>query len=263
MRDGILVVSFGTTHREARKRSLDEIEKDIKKNFDGYCIYHAYTSKIVRERIFEMEGVTYPGVEEALLQMAEAGIENVFIQPTHVIPGEEYDKALHSAARHTDRFLSVKTGNPLLWSEEDFCAAADILSECYHLKEMEDKSAAILMGHGSGHSANACYARFQETLAGKGLENVFVSTVEGTPDFDETFCEVEKHGIEKLTLIPFMTVAGDHVSNDMAGEGADSWKNRLAASGYQVNCIRRGLGEIAEIRDIYVKHLKETICRLP
>ena len=52
--------------------------------------------------------------------------------------------------------------------------------------------------------------------------------------------------------MPLMLVAGDHAKNDMAGE----WKEQLEASGFEVNCVLKGLGEYPEIREIYCEHIK-------
>ncbi len=36
-----------------------------------------------------------------------------------------------------------------------------------------------------------------------------------------------------------MIVAGDHASNDMAGEDEDSWKSILEKEGFQISCTCR------------------------
>ena len=49
-------------------------------------------------------------------------------------------------------------------------------------------------------------------------------------------------------LNPLMTV-GDHAKNDMAGGAETSWKNLLAADGYQVTCVMEGLSQLPGIRE--------------
>ena len=55
-----------------------------------------------------------------------------------------------------------------------------------------------------------------------------------------------------------MVVAGDHANNDMAGEDEDSWKSQFEASGEfdSVDCQIAGLGEVADIQQLYVAHTK-------
>ncbi len=49
---GILVVSFGTTHKDTREKTIDAIEAAIRNEFADYRVYRAYTSNIVM-RIIE------------------------------------------------------------------------------------------------------------------------------------------------------------------------------------------------------------------
>ena len=56
-----------------------------------------------------------------------------------------------------------------------------------------------------------------------------------------------------------MVVAGDHARSDMAGEDEASWKSIFEKEGYEVMCILKGLGEFAEIQDIYVEHARQAM----
>ena len=66
--------------------------------------------------------------------------------------------------------------------------------------------------------------------------------------------QVKVYEPEKVYLMPLMVVAGDHAVNDMAGSHKTSWKSVFEKEGYEVECILKGLGEMEEIRDIYVRH---------
>lgn len=259
MKNGILVVSFGTTYKEARKLSLDQIENTISSIYNNFSVYKAYTSKIVQKCIHENEGIFIPDVSQALQKILDDDIDNIYIQPTHIIPGEEYNKILAAAGKYKDKFNIIKTAMPLLSSDKDFELTASILNQYYRFDSMDNYSAIILMGHGSGHSANKCYSQFQHTLNQKGFSNIFVSTVEGFPDFDNTLNILKEYSYKNITLIPFMVTAGDHAHNDMAGNKEDSWKNRLYKLGYSVIVITQGLGGIPEIRNLYLSHLENII----
>lgn len=259
MKNGILTVSFGTTYHEARKMSLDKIETDISSAYSTFSFYKAYTSKIVRERILAEEGLFIPDVALALQKMYEDGIGNIYIQPTHIIPGSEFNKIPGTVDKYRNKFKTIHTGVPLLSSGKDYEITADILDREYNFSNPGKDNGIILMGHGSGHAANECYGKLQETLIKKGFSNVFVSTVEGTPDFKSSLNIIKKYPFKNITLIPFMTTAGDHVNNDMAGAGSSSWENILKNLGYNVCSIKRGLGELPEIRALYLSHLKNII----
>lgn len=42
----ILAVSFGTSHSDTRKVTIDAIEEDLKAAFEDYSLYRAWTSKM-------------------------------------------------------------------------------------------------------------------------------------------------------------------------------------------------------------------------
>ena len=52
-----------------------------------------------------------------------------------------------------------------------------------------------------------------------------------------------------------MIVAGDHATNDLAGDEEDSWKSLLEAEGYEVRCILKGLGEYPQVRSLLAEHI--------
>ena len=109
--------------------------------------------------------------------------------------------------------------------------------------------------------ANAAYAQMEHVLRGK-CPRVYIATVEGYPTLDSVVEQLQKEPqIRRLTLAPFMLVAGDHARNDMAGS-EDSWKEVLEGKGYEVRCILKGLGECPAIQKLFVAHCGEAMERL-
>ena len=106
------------------------------------------------------------------------------------------------------------------------------------------------MGHGTSHHANAVYAALDYMLKEMGYPNIFMGTVEAYPDLQTLIAQVKKTPAKRVHLCPFMLVAGDHANNDMAGDQKSSWKSLFEASGYEVICHLKGLGEYAGIRNI-------------
>lgn len=49
-----------------------------------------------------------------------------------------------------------------------------------------------------------------------------------------------------------MFVAGDHAKNDIAGE----WKEALEKEDFTVNARLEGLGQVPEIQDIFIEHIR-------
>ena len=74
---------------------------------------------------------------------------------------------------------------------------------------------------------------------------MFVGTVEATPTLEDTVKRMKAAfpAPGKVYIAPYLIVAGDHANNDMAGDSPDSWKNVIAAEGYEVEPVIKGLGE--------------------
>lgn len=255
----ILAVSFGTTAPETRKANIDALENELAATFPGWELRRAFTSKTVRVRMLE-EGLCVDSPEAALKKLADEGFSEVLIQPTHIIPGEEYDRLCDSIQPFAKAgcFAVLKMGRPLLYHEgenqsepDDYSIAAEALKT--QLPHAEQR--VILMGHGTGHLADRCYDILQERIESAGLP-VFVATVEGSRTFEAAMNWLKHEGVGKVTLMPFMLVAGDHAMNDMAGDETDSWRSRLQSAGYEVETYLHGLGENAEFRRIYAQHLR-------
>jgi sirohydrochlorin cobaltochelatase len=54
-----------------------------------------------------------------------------------------------------------------------------------------------------------------------------------------------------------MIVAGDHATNDMAGDDEDSWKNILTEQGFEVIPVLKGLGSNDNFARIFVDHIRD------
>ena len=47
---------------------------------------------------------------------------------------------------------------------------------------------------------------------------MIVGTVEYDPSIDDVIAELKETGATAVTMMPLMSVAGDHATNDMAGD---------------------------------------------
>lgn len=251
----ILVVSFGTSHNDTRKVTIDAIEKDIKEAFPAYPLYRAWTSRMIIRKLKNRDNVSVHTVEEAMKQMEADGITDILVQPTHVINGIENDRMKEEILAHGAAFHSISFGEPLLSSTRDNEEVIGRVAEEFsYLKEEE---ALVLMGHGTPHYANSIYAALDYTFKDKGYKNIFIGTVEAYPSMESLLKLVNAYQPTRIILAPFMIVAGDHAKNDMAGESPESWKSQFQAAGYEVETVVKGLGEYPGIRKLLVEHLKQ------
>ena len=251
----ILVVSFGTSHLDALENNIVPIEKQIGETFPEYKVYRAFTSKMIKKKLMKKENLFVPNVCEAMEQMVADGVEQVIVQPTHIINGIENDRMLADLMLYADKFSRVRVGNPMLTSVDDYKKAIHGVMAEHPLSEGE---ALVLMGHGSEHHANAAYPTLEYTFHALGYNQVLVGTVEGFPDLKHVMTKLEIAGVKKVILMPFMVVAGDHAKNDMAGD-EDSWKTELEEEGYEVETIVKGLGEMKGIQNIFIEHIEDVM----
>lgn len=253
----ILIVSFGTSYENTRKRTIDAIERDIADAFPACPAYRAWTSKMIIAKLKKRDGIIIHTVKEAMEQMLLDGITDVIVQPTHVINGIENDQMKADALSFRDRFSSIVFGNPLLTTEEDNQAVVQAVAG--EFQDMDQETALVLMGHGTEHYANSVYAALDYRFKDMGHKNIFLGTVEAYPALDSLLRAADSFKPKKIVLAPFMIVAGDHAHNDMAGDSPDSWVCQFENAGFEVCPIIKGLGEYPGIRRMYVEHAQKAI----
>lgn len=254
----VLVVSFGTSYNETREKTIGAVEKAIAEAFPDYEQRRAFTSQTIIDKVNERDGEKIDNVTEAMDRLLADGFGTVVIQPTHVMNGEEYDEMKALTSPYEDKFASIKYGQPLLTSSDDYETVINAIAA--DTPQIADKTnAVVFMGHGTEHFANATYAALDYRFKAMGYDNVFVGTVEAYPDFDKIKSDLAAYNAQKVVLIPLMIVAGDHATNDMAGDEEDSWKTQLKKEGYEVECVMKGLGEYPGIRDMFVAHCEDAM----
>lgn len=247
----LAVISFGTTCPEARK-AIEQVEKFLADRQPDYELYRAFTSRMVINKIRRNEGIEVLDTAELMELLQEKGYDEVACQSLHVIPGVEYEKMCKQIGRYSDRFEELYIGQPLLFSEEDYSDCCEALMR--NMPAPSETEAVVYMGHGSEHPMNAAYSMLENMFRARGLERVYVGTVEGFPGIEYILQRLKKHSITKVYLHPFMVTAGNHAKNDMAGE-KNSWRSAILDEGYQVDFSLNGMGLFPEIADIFARHL--------
>ncbi|MGN0940200.1 MAG: sirohydrochlorin cobaltochelatase [Selenomonadaceae bacterium] len=261
-KDAIVVMSFGTTFKETRQKTIEATVADIQAAHPDTKVVLAFTSHIIIDRIEAKEGIKIPTPEEALAQLKEEGYSRVALTSLDLFPGMEYayDTAVFNLYKND--FKKMVMGTPLMyWMGQE--EQRDDLTEFVKAVETQfpkrdaDKEAILLMAHGTPHPSNAYYSVIQNRIDQLGLKNVFIYTVEGWPQLPDVMEKMKANGVKKVTLMPIMMVAGDHANNDMAGDEPDSHKSILKANGFEVNTYIHGLGENKAIRSLYVERANE------
>ena len=258
MKQAILAVSFGTTYPDTLEKTIAATEAALAEAYPGWPVYRAFTSGMILKKLRQRDGVEIDNVAQAMARLEREGYTQVAVQSTHVMHGEEYEKMLAQLEPYK-LTMEIAVGAPLLHAQSDYEAVADALLSWLPLPA--DGEALVLMGHGTAHFANSAYAQMEHVLRAR-CDRIYLATVEGYPTLDLVLEQLQRQPeIRRLTLAPFMLVAGDHARNDMAG-GEDSWKEVLEGKGYEVACILQGLGECPAIQKLFVAHCGEAMERL-
>ena len=255
MKKGILLVAFGTSVPEAQV-SFENIEKKVKAAYPDVPVRWAFTSHIIRKKLAK-EGKKYDSTAMALAAMMEEGFTHVAVQSLHTIPGEEYHDLIriaHAFKGMPGGMARILVGYPLLAKSDDVEKVVEAMVANIPAERKKDE-AVVLMGHGTHHPGNAFYAAIQYSFWKKD-PNIFVGTVEGTPSLDDVMADLDKKGIKKAWLVPFMSVAGDHAMNDMAGDEDDSWKSILTKAGVECKVVLKGTAQYDNVVDVWLGHLE-------
>ena len=273
----LLVVSFGTSFNDSRAADIGGVEKALQEAYPDWSVRRAFTAQIIINHVQARDDEKIDNVEQALDRAVDNGVKNLIIQPTHLMHGAEYDELTEAVEKYQDKFETVKIAEPLLGevgsdastiNEDKEAVAKAITAEAIKTAKYdsldaaaEDGTAFVFMGHGTSHTAKISYSQMQTQMENLGYKNVFIGTVEGEPE--DISCEaviekVKEAGYKKVILRPLMVVAGDHANNDMAGDDDDSWKSQFEASGEfdSIDTQIAGLGEIADVQQLYVAHTK-------
>ena len=261
IKKGILLVAFGSSVPEAQV-SFKNIDKSVKKTFPDIPVRWAFTSHIIRHKLAK-KGKQLDSAEVALAKMMDEGFTHVAVQSLHTIGGEEFHdlvRNVHAFGLMAGGFDRILVGYPLLGTEDDMQRVTGVLLRNIP-KARKKEDAVVLMGHGTSHPSNAFYAALMYHLQRKD-PNVFVGTVEGAPGIEDIKKILGERGFKKAFLMPFMSVAGDHARNDLAGEEEDSWKSVLSRSGIACVPVLKGTAEYQDMVDIWVDHLRKVMMRL-
>ena len=258
---GILLVSFGTSYENAQV-AFDHIDAQVKKAFPGVEVRWAFTSNMIRN-ILKKRGKMIDSPAEALAKMGADGFTKIAVQSLHIIPGDEFEdlqKTVDAFNRIPKNAEKIILGTPLLYHHEDIEETCSAIMSILPT-ERKPNEAMVFMGHGTEHISNIYYPGVQYYLWQKS-PMIFLATVEGYPGLNEIIAELKAKHVKTLWLQAFMSVAGDHAQNDMAGTNPNSWESKLKAAGFTVKPVIKGLAEYDVIDAIWINHLKTVMDEL-
>lgn len=286
-KSAIVLAAFGTTYDSALG-SLLGIKQAVEKAYPNTPVRFAFTSNIIRKKWhLRLNDKDYqdkhPEVPQSLYQVKNVlgamadlqndGYKNIVVQTTLLTHGEEFIDlksyvdgldSINTIKEEWKPFKKIALGRPLMgtWgSKYEYHNDMEVLVKAL-AKDIElakkNNTALLYMGHGNNHLSTGLYYELGELLTETYPDTkIYVGLVEGHPTFDTTLEKMKADGVKSVTLKPLMVVAGDHASNDMAGDEDDSWKVMLTNAGIKVTPVLEGLGSKASIQKIYLNHLTD------
>ena len=287
----IVLAAFGTSVPGALNGILN-IRDAIAAKFPGTVVELAFTSSIIRNiwhgRKGDSELFSSPEYKNIPPQMVDIqsplatitrlqdqGYSTILVQPGHISMGEEYldllstVKGLNSISTIKEKnklFTALCVGRPALGTMGDTRPYPEDIKRVVtalqvDLRRAEQQGAALVyMGHGNDYfPSGGAYLQLADMMSGMSEKtDVYIGTVEGFPGLEDVIDALQRDKVKTVLLKPFMTVAGDHAINDMAGAEKDSWKNILEENGFTVITVLEGLGENDAFAAVFAEHLAET-----
>lgn len=258
----LVVISFGSTFADTRIHDIGGIEQALAAAFPAYDQYRAFTSNIIRKRLAE-RGLVIDDTVTVLNKLKAAGYEEVILQPTHLLHGEEFEqKILALKEQYLTSFKKILISKPLIVEDADFNLVASALIA--QLPECAADEGIVFMGHGTPRNNNAAHGHTyvkMQALFDELKAPIVVGTVEDedAPNFEAVLEQIEKRGYKKVHMYPLMVVAGDHANNDMYGEDKDSWKSQIEAKGVATEGHLNGIGRYKAIQALYIQHVLQAM----
>ena len=256
-KQALLMVHFGTTYDDTRVATIDALNSAAVAAFPEMKVVEAYTSRLVIKRL-AARGIEKPTPRQALLSLAAERYTDVFIQSSNVIDGVEMDALRKEAEAMVPFFDDIRVGEPLLYTLDDCHRVVEILAGRYG-SDLDARQSVVLVGHGTAIPANAIYSQIDYMFTAEGHPQFHVATVEGYPTLQTTVERLKAAKVKSVRLVPFMFVAGDHARNDIDGD----WRSELEGMGYRVSTVIEGLGQIPEIRELYLDHIRRGMTEKP
>jgi sirohydrochlorin cobaltochelatase len=263
MQIGIVLAPYGTLFPPALA-TYDQIRNVYERIFPDSPVRLTNTSHLMRKRLQENAGISVQSLLAVLEELHDLGSESMVVQSLQIVPGGEFHRmaALVQGWKGAKpAFSRLEIGLPLLSNLSDCQKVSSLLPALCSgpaYRRDADKEAVLLVGHGTGHPADALYSLLAQVLK-KEHKNVFLGTMEGFSGLADILPELKGSGARVVRLMPFLLVAGGHAENDIFGQSPASWKSTLEREGFEVMADRRGLGERAEIISLFLEHTRNAL----
>ena len=121
----LLAVSFGTSFADTREKTIGAIERRLEERFPDCTVQRCFTSRMIRKKLLERDGLEIYSPEQAMRNAQEKGIRELIVQPLYLMHGFEHRRLMETVREAAPSFDKLAVGKPLLSDDTDFCTMAD------------------------------------------------------------------------------------------------------------------------------------------
>ena len=90
MKKAVLVVSFGTSYKETREKTIEACENKIKEGLKEYDFFRAFTSNMIIRKLKNRDGLHIENPVEALDRLYKEGYLKILKNQIPISEGQEY-----------------------------------------------------------------------------------------------------------------------------------------------------------------------------
>lgn len=250
--DPIILVAFGTSYASGLA-DLEAIDTAVCAAYPGREIRWAFTSEVILKKLKKNKvstlfarKVPLANLPEVLTSLQQQGHKSVVIQSLHVSLGEEWTQM---RATPLPTGMQARWGEPLLTDQASTDALLSVLAP--RLNKPDTASVLVVHGNDKHEKYNAQNLALDAAVRAR-FPRALAASVEGKPGNDGPLAEVLTWKCSKVHFIPCMLVAGDHTTNDVMGDEADSWKSRLKLP---ATCDK-GLGSDPGVAQLFLRRIE-------
>ncbi len=253
----IMITAFGTTSPDGQK-DLENVDSMVCARYPDHEVRWAITSPFIVRRLKEngqtalfARQVSIRNREQLLDELREEGKTNVVIQPLLVMTGAEYFDVLLEPVDG----LNVEYGYPLLGHPDNTARVVKALEPRFGGAD----AVTLICTHGNDKVPGYCIPlMLVDNYVRKNYQNVFVTTLHGVPGTGPAFADTRKSGLKKVKFVPFLIVAGDHVTRDIMADTPDSYKTQLGLEA----TADAGMGNDPAVMSIWIESIDWSLARL-
>lgn len=242
-----IIVNHGTSKVENQKEAIGFLRKKVKEKYENSLVKSYMASDKIRKKVENKD--LCQDLEEILSEFRKKNIKDVRFLMAYVLRGIEYEKVMKKAGQlNEDGFFNFTFTKALLEEKNN----DEILN---FLEELVENDPSLVIFHGSPKKNLEEFEKFEEKIKNSD-KNLYFSSFEDR-NFDDLIDELKEKNIGKIKVIPFLIIAGNHVSKDIGGEKENSYKKVFEKNKIEMNILKKSLVLYDEIAEIFVEKLEK------